>query len=180
MFHIKNDKRQQSSALLLMKGLTKCLQNHRMSEISVSDLCSVSGVSRSTFYRMFDTPLDLLEYTSNYYVERAIADYSEEVFKTEEDFVLYSLIYWNNHTDLLEAVVNCGRIDIIRKSFESHSEMLLPLMENQFNENELEYVKAGVAGLLTSLITLWIERGKKETPALIFELYKKISVFRLR
>jgi len=175
MYRIKNDKRQQDSALRLVKGLTECLQTRKMSEIGVSELCAKSGVSRSTFYRMFDTPIDLLEYTSDYYVERAILDYSGEVFKTEDDFVMYSLLYWKNHTDILEAVINCNRHDIIRKSFESHSEMFMPMLEIQLTEVELEYLRTGLAGLITSLISLWFERGKKETPARLFEIYRKIN-----
>jgi len=31
----------------------------------------------------------------------------------------------------------------------------------------------GAAGLLSSLITVWIHRNKKETPSQIFNLYKK-------
>jgi len=175
MYHIKDDKRQKESALRLMKGLTISLRDRRMSEIGVSDLCVASNVSRSTFYRIFDTPMDLLEYTCDKYVEKAIADYSKEVFQNEEDFILYSLMYWKNHTDLLEAAINCGRIDIIRKSFVAHSEILMPMMVNEFKEEELDYVMAGLAGLVTSLLTLWIERGKKETPVQLFELYRKIS-----
>jgi len=177
MYHIKNDKRQQESVLRLIKGLTECLQTKKMPDIGVSQLCEVSGVSRSTFYRLFDTPIDLLEYTSNLYVEKAISDYSEEVFKTEEDFIMYSLLYWKNHTDILEAATNCKRLDIIRKSFEAHSELLLPILENQFNEIEMAYVQAGAAGLITSLLSLWIERGRRETPAQLFEIYRKLSVF---
>jgi len=175
MYHVKDDKRQKDSALRLMIGLTESLRDRRMSEISVSDLCAASKVSRSTFYRIFDTPMDLLEYTCDKYVEKAITDYSKEVFKSEEDFILYSLMYWKNHTDLLEAAINCGRIDIIRKSFVAHSEILMPMLTNEFKEDELDYVMAGLAGLTTSLLTLWIERGRKETPVQLFELYRKIS-----
>jgi len=178
MYHIKDDKRQKESALRLMTGLTESLRDRRMSEIGVSELCAASNVSRSTFYRIFDTPMDLLEYTCDSYVERAIADYSREVFRSGEDFILYSLMYWKNHTDLLEAAVNCGRIDIIKKSFVAHSEILMPMMVSEFKEEELEYVMAGLAGLVTSLLTVWIERGRKETPVQLFELYRKISVMR--
>lgn len=178
MYHIKNDKRQKESALRLMKGLTECLRLKPMSEIGISDLCVASNVSRSTFYRMFDTPTDLLEYTSDKYIEKAIADYSREVFRNEEDFILYSLMYWKNHTDLLEAAINSGRIDIIKKSFMAHSEILVPMMVNEFKEDELDYLMAGLSGLVTSMLTLWIERGKKETPVQLFELYRKISEMR--
>lgn len=173
MYHIKKDKRQLDSAMRLMKGLTECLKSKKMSQISVSDLCNASNVSRSTFYRMFDTPLDLLEYTSDSYISKAINDYSEEVFKSSEDFILYSLMYWKNNSDILEAVVNCGRIDIIKKSFESHSEKMVPILESEFDEVELEYIQTGVASLVTGLLTVWIRRGKKETPVQLFELYRK-------
>lgn len=174
MYRIKNDKRQIDSAMCLLRALTECLQNQKMTEISVSTLCAEANVSRSTFYRMFDTPLDLLEYTCDTYVEKAIADYPESVFKRRDDFVLYSLMYWNNNIHLLEAAVNCGRFDIIRKSFEAHSEKLVPMLASEFTELELAYVSVGFAGLIASLLTLWIKRGRKETPAQLFELYKKI------
>jgi len=173
MYHIKNDLRQQSSAMRLVKGLTECLRDKNMSEISVSDLCKASNVSRSTFYRMFDTPIDLLEYTSDIYVSKAVNDYSEEVFKGPEDFVMFSLIYWKNHTDILEAVVNCGRLDIVKKSFDAHSNKLIPFLESEFDDVEIDYINTATTSLITSLLSVWIRRGKKETPVQLFELYRK-------
>lgn len=53
MYHINNDKRQIASAQKIVDGLTQCLSAKMMSEISVSDIATASGVSRSSFYSEF-------------------------------------------------------------------------------------------------------------------------------
>jgi len=173
MYHIKKDKRQESSALHLIEGLTNCLKTKNMAEISVCDLCTASSVSRSTFYRMFETPVDVLEYACDTIITKVLSDYSQSSFKDDDDFVMFSILYWYNHSELLEALVNCNRLDIVQKSFETHSKRLIPIIRQGFNEAEMEYVRMGAAGLLSSLITVWIRRNKKENPSQIFDLYKK-------
>jgi len=173
MYHIKKDKRQETSALRLIDGLTNCLKTQNMAEVSVCDLCNASSVSRSTFYRMFDTPVDVLEFACDTIITRVLDDYSKATFMDDDGFVMFSIMYWYEHSELLEALVNCGRLDIIQKSFEAHSERLIPSIRSGFTDMEVEYMRMGISGLLSSLITLWIRRGKKETPAQMFELYRK-------
>ena len=62
MYHIPNDKRAVSSADNLEKALYELLTTRDMNEISVTDLCHASGVSRATFYRLYDNPTDILRH----------------------------------------------------------------------------------------------------------------------
>ena len=73
MYHINNDKRQIASAQKIVDGLTQCLSAKMMSEISVSDIATASGVSRSSFYRSFDTPMDVLAYASSTLIRSTIS-----------------------------------------------------------------------------------------------------------
>lgn len=52
----KNDKRSTASARELVRGLMECLKEKPMNAITVSDIHRATGVSRATFYRLFDTP----------------------------------------------------------------------------------------------------------------------------
>ena len=55
--------------LLLMKALLDLLAEIPFEKISLTDICRVSMVSRSTFYRYFEDKYDLLHYCVKMYIE---------------------------------------------------------------------------------------------------------------
>jgi len=173
MYHIKKDKRQLNSAANLVNALAQCLKTKHISNISVSELCSKAGISRSTFYRIFDTPVDVLGYACDSYIDKAVKDFLGKQFRDDEDLIRFTLQYWYENYEMLEAAINSGRLDIVRKSFESHSTRLIPLLRQDFSEMELDYIRQGAVGLISNLLLVWIRRGKKESPGQMFDLYKK-------
>ena len=60
MYHIKNDKRAQTSAELICAGLLACMREKPFARITITDVQRASTVSRSTFYRNFDGLEDVL------------------------------------------------------------------------------------------------------------------------
>ena len=60
MYHIKKDKRCQQSAQMIIEGLNQCLAEKEFAKITVSDIQRKTGVSRATFYRLFDDTSDVL------------------------------------------------------------------------------------------------------------------------
>ena len=65
MYRISADPRAVASAKKVIDGLENCLERKKLSDISVSEVCRLSGVGRATFYRLFDTPIDVLQYHSD-------------------------------------------------------------------------------------------------------------------
>ena len=60
MYHIKHDKRAESSVELICTAVLELLETKPLGEITVSDVQRRSTVSRSTFYRNFDSLEDVL------------------------------------------------------------------------------------------------------------------------
>lgn len=181
MYHINNDRRQIVTAEKIKEGLGRCLTAKLMSEITVSDIAAECGVSRSTFYRSFDTPIDVLMYASDTTVSTMLHDFSKANIKDRDELIIFSLRYWRAHSDILEAVVNCDRLDIIQKSIHNHSDKFLVWLRGEvnkeFSETELEYILAGAVGMITSMLQVWIRNDKRQTPEELFRLYRKL--FRL-
>lgn len=177
MYHIANDKRQQATAEKIREGLKNCLHVKNMTEITVSDIAAAAGVSRSTFYRSFDMPLDVLSYACNQVFDMIIRDFSKVELEDADDFILYCLRYWKKHTDILDAAVNCDRLDIVQTALENHSDRFIgdfiSLLRKDFSDAELDYITMGVIGLISNLLVVWIRHGKKESPEQLFELYLK-------
>ncbi len=60
MYHIKHDKRAESSVELICTAVLELLETKPLGEITISDVQRRSTVSRSTFYRNFDSLEDVL------------------------------------------------------------------------------------------------------------------------
>ena len=97
--------------LLLMKALLDLLAEIPFEKISLTDICRVSMVSRSTFYRYFEDKYDLLHYCVNMYIEglRPVEDliYFKStdslrqfleylIAQVDENITLYRRIYQTN------------------------------------------------------------------------------------
>jgi len=180
MYHIKDDKRMKTSAELLVAALQKCLVTTKMSELTVSDLSNAANVSRSTFYRLFDTPVDVLMYACDTMAGKIVEDYMAADIKDQEEFVLFSLRYWHKHYEILEAMFNCGRLDLVHHAIEMHSSKLIPEIDNVFTPTEQEYLRIAAAGAFSGMLKAWIRNGKRETPEEMFLLYKKYIDFVMR
>ena len=62
MFHIKKDKRSQTSAILILEAMDVCLRRHPFEDVSITEVCNQATISRATFYRLFDTLEDVIAY----------------------------------------------------------------------------------------------------------------------
>lgn len=56
----KENQRVALTRRLLQEGLLSLLEHKPMDKISVTELCSASGINRSTFYNHFNSPRDVL------------------------------------------------------------------------------------------------------------------------
>ena len=65
MYHIKSDKRAQTSAQLIGDAMLELLKARAFDDISVSDIQRQSTVGRATFYRLFDNTVDVLSWLCN-------------------------------------------------------------------------------------------------------------------
>lgn len=122
-------------------------------------------------------PLDVLSYACDKVVDMVIKDFSSTELTDSDDLVRFSLRYWRNHSDILEAAVNCDRMDIVGKAIENHSNKLvrnlLNMVHNDFTKAEVEYIQMGIVGLISNLLVVWIRHGEKESPDQLYELYVK-------
>ena len=175
MYHIKNDKRAVHSAECIKDAIIKQLKSKPITEIGVSEIAQESKVSRSTFYRLFDTPTDVLKYICDTLIEEIHENYSTSHATDKRGFVLNTLRFWMSHSDILEAILRSGRSDILQNSMEKMTEedTHVNFLSN-LNETETKYIRAYHAAALCSILFVWASLGKKETAEELYEIYLKI------
>lgn len=165
MYHIKSDKRSQSSAAEIALGLQECLKTTPLKSITVSDIHRVTGISRATFYRLFDTPEDVLIYQLDQMTEGAVVAYetNQQISSVRllEEIIALGL---RNHT-FLKALVDNGRYDLLfrytEQSFHKLGE-LKKIFPEEMAQAERDYVIAHLSMSMVASQITWARNGQKE------------------
>lgn len=175
MFHIKNDKRAIRSANLIQEGLVKCLKYKSIDKISISDIQRESSVSRATFYRLFDNVYDVLYYHCDLLATTMENNFTKSNSKNIGNFLSYSLSFWLENHEFLEAIFTSNRIDILQTVMQEHSECFKDLLDLRvISKTEMDYFIPAATSLLSSILITWIQRGKKESPEELYKLFVNV------
>lgn len=170
MYHIKNDPRSRRTADTLGKAMFQILRTKTLAEISVSDLYRETGIARSTFYRLFDTPEDLLHYLCAQFVENASKDFEGRSFSDIRELSVASINLSIEHHELLEILIRNHRQDLLSELFAANFRNIstrIPVLEG-LEETAFEYVQSLLYTTMASLQTTWFLRGRKESPEQLY------------
>ena len=156
MYHIKQDKRAQTSVELICTGLKQCLREKSFENITISDIQRISGVSRSTFYRNFDRIEDVLALMCDRVFEEAFAagyaNISEAVFRT-----------WFRHADMIETIVGIDRGDMLYASLRRCAAGLRGGLPGFGDAALFDYLVSIIASSMMGIMVTWVERGRRES-----------------
>ena len=169
MYHVKDDKRAYVSAEMIYTGLMKCLKNRKLEEITVKEIVDQAGVGRATFYRSFDSPIDVLHMKCDECFKEVLTGFLQEYeagLQGRNDMLIYFFRYWMEHSDLLQALYDANRTDIISDCHLRNSNLITPVFYPQMNMESEEYVYfiSVRTGILTSVLTAWVRTGRHRTP----------------
>lgn len=155
MYHIKQDKRAETSVELICEGLRDCLAEKSFADITISDIQRSSSVSRSTFYRNFDRIEDVLSLMCDRVFEAAFASGGGEI--RQEVFS-----QWFRNAEIIETIVQIKRGDLLFESLR-RSAAKFKLFEGIEQDSELyNYLISIIASTMMGILVTWVEHGKKE------------------
>ena len=166
MFHIKEDLRSQTTAETLGRAMLRILESKDLNEVSVSDLYRETGIARSTFYRLFDTPEDVLYYLCARFVATASTEFAGKVFDSIRELSIASIRLSIEHHELLEILIRNHRQDLLRDLFAANFRNIsarTPVLDG-LDDTTFAYVQGLLYDTMASLQTIWFLRGRKESP----------------
>lgn len=156
MYHIKEDKRAEKSVELICAGLLACLGQKAFSQISISDIQRASTVSRSTFYRNFDSLDDVLALLC----DRGF----DEILRGSSGAVnLAAFHYWYEHGQLLEAILSSGKTAVFTDSLRRCIVRAGNAASLFADDARFDYFVSTVAHVMLGILAAWVDRGKKES-----------------
>jgi AcrR family transcriptional regulator len=177
----KTDARVRRTRDALGDALIALMQEKQFDTITVQDVLDRAHVSRSTFYAHYTDKDDLLMSDAEEFFEAistalsAHGDKSDRVFPVQEFFS-----HLANVQPFYKALVKSGRfqenMELARGHFARGIERRLSELPRgqSIPKSELSAIAHTHAGALLSLGTWWLDRGMRESPAEMDQLFHRL------
>jgi len=177
----KTDARVRRTRDALGDALVTLMQEKPFDTITVQDVLDRANVSRSTFYTHYSDKDDLLMSDAEEFFEAMstalsqAGDKSDRVFPVQEFFAHLADVQ-----PFFKALVKSGRfqenMELARGHFARGIERRLAELPRgrSIPPNELPAIAFTHAGALLSLLTWWLDRGMRESPAEMDQLFHRM------
>lgn len=177
MYHLTPHLRVQHTAANLGQGLLKCLESKPLHEVTISDLHNETGVSRATFYRLFDAPEDILIYLCDRYKQELMSDLAAQDLTELKDLFLYPVHFAMKNHMLLEMLIRSRRDDLLDDVHDAAVGFFAEKFDlfQDFDHDELQYAQTMFRSMMTATLVVWVERGRQETPGQLLEYTRKYN-----
>ncbi len=164
-----NNRRKKESQEKIEKAFIKLIQTRNVEEITVTDICNLTNLNRSTFYANYLDIYDLVDKIKLKMVEDFFDVYKEEtankyhsydflkLFYHIKDNQLFYKTYFKLNLDLTDSVKYIDPIEVNRF-----------LTDSKNIDYHIEFFKAG----LNAIIKKWLNSGCKESPEEMVKILK--------
>ena len=155
-----NNKRRRESKKRIKNALVKLLQQYELNQISVTDICKIAEVNRTTFYANYIDIFDLADAVQKSMEEEVLGLYHEEMAKGQgsNDFLkLFRHIKENPIFYKTYFKLNVGG----KFRFAGYDmAQAMSRYGNQYIDYHIEFFGNG----LNAIIKKWLENDCRETP----------------
>lgn len=165
MYHVPKDKRALRSAENLYQGLREVLKSKTFKEVTVSDLQKASGISRSTFYRLFDNPSDLLEWKLDSCLDEVFQAVPAARRSLDLEIIRQFFTYLISQQELLDLLDDIRHPSLIPRCISRFGDKLSNRFDDCIEKDPLrsQYFQSMRLGMLMGIMRTWLDNGHKES-----------------
>ena len=156
-----NNKRRRESQEKIEKVFVQLLQTKNINEISVSDICKLAKVNRSTFYANYIDLYDLVEKLHSRMIEDFFNLYAEEVAAKKHSYDFLKLFkHIKNNQIFYKTYFKLGIDYMWDSGYNINEEMIKWYGKPEHAEYHITFFRAGI----NAIIQKWLDNGCKESP----------------
>ncbi len=156
----KNNKRKRESKEKIEREFMDLLQSKNLPEITVSEICQMTGLNRSTFYANYLDIYDLADKIMEDLVKDLQKEYAKEWETRSHSYDYLKLFRHIKANQLFYKTFFKLDYDNSYKSVFYNPEFLREQYTMEHMDYHIEFFKSG----LTAMINLWLKNGCKESP----------------
>lgn len=177
---MKQDLRVAVTKQMIYKALLHLLENKRIDKIKISELCTVSGVNRATFYRHYETLQDVLHEMQTELIRKMPHPDGPPKSLEEMRFKVESICnYLHDNADVLKVLFSNSTDEDMTKSLmalyqdilEQHRhELAFPALNEDAHQILITILGGGAYSLLKKWIMGEINKTPKELADILFSI----------
>ena len=154
-----NNKRKKDSQDKIEKTFLQLIQKKNITEISVSTICEISGLNRSTFYANYIDIYDLVEKVKNRMADEFAEFQISNNSRQNPDGYLNMFTHIKENQIFFKTYFKLEDISISPITI-YHEELAEKYYNNQHIDYHIEFFRAG----LNAIIKKWLNNNCKESP----------------
>lgn len=163
-----NNKRKKASQIKIQNTFIELLQSKDIEEISVTDICHIANLNRSTFYANYIDIYDLVEKMEEKMVSDFEELYDEEIEKKFNSNDFLKLFYHIKENQIFYKTYFKLNFEMNFKATKYDVNLAKKYYNNQYIEYHMEFFKGGI----TSIIKMWLESQCKISPEELAEIIR--------
>jgi len=160
-----NNKRKKDSQEKIEKVFIQLIQKKEIENISVSDICKIAKLNRSTFYANYIDIYDLVEKVKDRMADEFAAFQLSNNAKHDPNGYLNLFKHIKENQIFFKTYFKLEEISISPIT-QYHIEMAEKYYNNQYIDYHIEFFRAG----LNAIIKKWLNSGCKESPEEMAEI----------
>lgn len=163
----KNNKRRRESISKIEKVFVELLQQRELNQITVSDICKITQLNRSTFYANFLDIYDLADKLRGK-LERDFSQLFQNTDSREQNGALKMFTHIKENQIFYKTYFKLGYD-------KQHTVMIYDIKraEADFNNKNIKYHIEFFRSGINAIIKLWLNSGCKESPEEMAEIIKQ-------
>ena len=163
----KNNKRRRESISKIEKVFVELLQQRELNQITVSDICKITQLNRSTFYANFLDIYDLADKLRGK-LERDFSQLFQNTDSREQHGALKMFTHIKENQIFYKTYFKLGYD-------KQHTVMIYDIKraEADFNNKNIKYHIEFFRSGINAIIKLWLNSGCKESPEEMAEIIKQ-------
>ncbi len=167
---------------MVREGLMRLLEKKPLEKINITELCQEAGINRTTFYRYYELPKDVLMEMQNEFFEETLDHFQNPLTVCDIERLFECL---SEHASLVRLFFlynsDADWANIFSKIYSSFPEKKMMKAFQALDENSAELLNAYLAGGAYFLARKWImddmPMSPKEVAAVALSVLDKERVF---
>lgn len=140
-------------------ALMKLLKKERYAKITVKDICREADLSRQTFYQMFESKDELMEY----HFMNLFAGFKKECGNFDGidcgELAKRFFLFFHNEREFVELLIANNMTRLLERQFEQYLPQISLFRRINETERYPDHSVAFVAGALTQTLIHWFQGG---------------------
>lgn len=171
------NQRSRISKILLKEALIRLLEKKSINKITVYELCSEATINRTTFYKYYGEPQDVLNEVLSDVTSQTLQRLNvemDEITRLEAILVYMSA----NHEKITRLMANISEEKMIKAIYDIpsiHEKLSKSICISTQNE-EREYMQVFLHSGSFAVIRRWLNTGCPQSPRYVAEILGKIKI----